>query len=105
MVGFALALVLCSIFAVQNVSLPGPLALIAPAILLIFYVLVAATYWDLSERLLTAMQKSDPEGTQRSLQTASEWTASSRPRTLGNIDMDGAAQPTPRPEAVTSNTP
>jgi hypothetical protein len=81
-VGFALAFVLCSIFAVQNVSLPGPLALIAPAILLIFYLLVAATYWDLSERLLTAMQKSDPEGTQRSLQTASEWTARSRPRTV-----------------------
>lgn len=81
-VGFALTLVLCSIFAVRNVSTPGPLALIAPAILMIFYLLVAATYVGLGERLVKAMQRSDPEGTHRSLETALEWTERSRPRTF-----------------------
>ena len=46
-VGFALALVMCSLFVVQNVSWPGPLALTAPAILIIFYVLVSQGYMAL----------------------------------------------------------
>ncbi|TFV41737.1 hypothetical protein E4K66_05320 [Bradyrhizobium frederickii] len=80
--GFALALVACSIFLVQDVSWPSPLALIVPAMLAIFYALVSERYTELGKRLLKILMESDPEGAERSLQAVLEWSAKSRPRTL-----------------------
>jgi hypothetical protein len=80
--GFALALVACSIFLIQDVSWPSPLALFVPAIFAIFYVMVSERYIALGKRLLEVLEKSDPEGMERSVQAVIEWSAKNHPRTL-----------------------
>jgi hypothetical protein len=79
-VGFVLALACCSLIAVRYVQWPGILALSLPIILVMWFLLLSASRFDLGERLLTLMRTRDPQGMAISENAAADWTKTNRPR-------------------------